>query len=313
MSSAPRVSVITPFLDPEPRFLAEAVEGVLEQTFESWELLLVNDGSGPEATREAEEWAARHPDRIRILEHPDGLNRGHSVARNLGLARARGEFVAFLDADDLWLPHRLADHIALLDAHESAGMVFGPTTYWRSWAIDGDDVPEGTDFTPQLHLPSGTLLPPPGPLPGWLTGKGAVPCTCALTVRRSVAQAVGGFEPEFRRLYEDQVFLAKTTLHTSVLAIGSVGDLYRQNPSSVTQTAAPKVERYWRQAFLEWLEDYAERVDGQTLTLQRAIRTELWALDHPRGARILRGLRSLRRRLRPGGQVPIHLSGEGGS
>ena len=95
-TSCPRVSVITPFLDNEV-FLPEAIESVLAQTFKNWEYLLVDDGSGPEATAIAKQYANRFSGRIRYLEHPGHLNRGISASRNLGVHHARGEFIAFLD------------------------------------------------------------------------------------------------------------------------------------------------------------------------------------------------------------------------
>jgi glycosyltransferase involved in cell wall biosynthesis len=86
----PRVSVIAIFFN-EERFLAEAVESVLAQDFADRELLLVDDGSSDAITRIAQDYALRHPGKVRYLEHAGHANRGMSATRNLGLSQARGE------------------------------------------------------------------------------------------------------------------------------------------------------------------------------------------------------------------------------
>src|SRR5512147_1824882 len=107
MTNQPLVSGVIIFWNAE-RFLQEAIESVLAQTYPSWELLLVDDGSTDGASEIARSYAARHPERIRYLEHPGHRNRGMSASRNLGLQQSRGALVAFLDSDDVWLPEKLA-------------------------------------------------------------------------------------------------------------------------------------------------------------------------------------------------------------
>src|SRR5262245_33392805 len=106
------VSVVTNFLNAAP-YLRESIDSVIAQSHAGWELLLVDDGSDDGSTGIARRAAGRDPARCRFLEHPGHQNRGASAARNLGIAHARGEFVAFLDADDVWLPDRLARSVAL--------------------------------------------------------------------------------------------------------------------------------------------------------------------------------------------------------
>jgi GT2 family glycosyltransferase len=117
-----RVSVVTAFLNAE-QYLPEAVESVLAQTFDSWELLLIDDGSGDSSTRIAREYEASHPGRIRYLEHNAHGTRGAGASRNLGLARAKAEYVAILDADDVWKPRRLEKQVAFLDSHPDVALV----------------------------------------------------------------------------------------------------------------------------------------------------------------------------------------------
>src|SRR5437667_3882652 len=116
MASTPLVSVIMNFLDGE-QFLDEAIRSVFAQTYENWELLLVNDGSGPAATEIAQRWASENPARVRYLQHSNGENRGMSASRNLGITQARGQLVSLLDADDIYAPAKTAEQVDILLTH----------------------------------------------------------------------------------------------------------------------------------------------------------------------------------------------------
>ena len=122
----PLVSAITIFLDAET-FLREAIESVLAQTYANWELLLVDDGSTDGSTEIALGYARLYPQRIRYLEHEGHRNRGMSASRNLGIPHARGEYIALLDADDVWLPLKLERQVAILESDPESAMVYGAT------------------------------------------------------------------------------------------------------------------------------------------------------------------------------------------
>src|SRR5262245_48750717 len=96
----PRVSVLTVFLNAE-RFLQEAIESVLAQTYGDWELLLVDDGSTDGGSGLARSYAERYPHKVVYLNHGNHSNLGISASQNLGISRARGEYIAFLDSDDV--------------------------------------------------------------------------------------------------------------------------------------------------------------------------------------------------------------------
>src|SRR2546427_10186945 len=101
MSNQPLVSVVIIFWNAE-RFLQEAFASVFAQTYPTWELLLVDDGSSDESTAIAQRYVEHHPGQVRYLEHPGHANRGMSASRNVGIRHARGPYIAFLDADDVW-------------------------------------------------------------------------------------------------------------------------------------------------------------------------------------------------------------------
>jgi len=110
------VSVVIPCYN-DARFLPRALKSVFTQTHREWEILLVDDGSTDDTPR----IAAACGDRIRYFRRE---NRGAGAARNLGIGEARGEFVAFLDADDIWYPPKLELQLELFSRRPELGLVY---------------------------------------------------------------------------------------------------------------------------------------------------------------------------------------------
>lgn len=252
MLPRPLVSVITIFHD-EERFLVEAIESVLGQTYSEWELLLCDDGSSDGSARIAREYAARYPDSIQYLQHPGGANRGMSATRNLGLAAARGDLVAFLDGDDVWVPEKLARQVALLQQHPEAGAVYGRLHVWHAWTRREADL--ARDYVQPLGGPPDTLIRPPELLVRFLRNDLYTPS--GLLFRREVLEEVGGYEEAFRGMHEDGVVMAKICLRYPLYASGEVWYKYRQHPDSCcTQAIAAGRDRAALRAYLEWLQGY---------------------------------------------------------
>ena len=104
----PKVSVIIPTYNRLP-MLKEAVESVLAQDFEDFELIVVDDGSTDGTADEI----TRYGGRVKLLRHQE--NRGVSAARNSGILHAKGKYIGFLDSDDLWVKGKLKIQVAFLD------------------------------------------------------------------------------------------------------------------------------------------------------------------------------------------------------
>lgn len=295
----PAVSVIVPFLDTPPDFFREALAGVHAQTWTDWELILVDDGSGP-AAREVAEDAARDSTRIRIVESGPERPTGISGARNAGLLHARGEFVALLDSDDVWLPDHLERHMTAYRAEPRAAMVCTDALYWSSWR-------QGADFVPGAGAAAG-LFTPPAFAVELLRTRIPVPCPTSVTVRRCVIEEIGGHEAawtEDRRMnsmYEDQVFYVKLGSRHAVLRLPIVAERYRLHGQSVTGSASTDQESEARRRFLAWCHDVC--APGLTRTsgrrLRSAVRRARWRLRHPALASWLRRGRKLA--LRIGGE-----------
>lgn len=113
-TSPPRVSVIIPAYR-AARYISDALESVFSQTFQDFEVIVINDGS-PD-TPELEAALQPYAGRLRYLKQP---NRGVSAARNCGIRNSRGELLAFLDSDDLWLPEYLQVQVQFLDENSRA-------------------------------------------------------------------------------------------------------------------------------------------------------------------------------------------------
>jgi glycosyltransferase involved in cell wall biosynthesis len=303
MINKPLVSVIIPFFDAE-MFIEEAILSVLDQTYHAWELFLVDDGSTDKSSDVARHYAGKYP-AISYLEHTNHENQGMSASRNRGIEDAAGEYVAILDADDVWLPTILEEQVAILESHPRAAMVYGPIQWWYSWTGDPEDL--GRDYVEELGVPPNALIEPPDLLTLFLQDRAAVPSD--ILVRRQIIDRVGGYEACFKGLYEDQAFSAKVCLASPVFVADTCWYRYRQHENT-TCARAIKTGEYFaaRPVFLDWLEGYLSDRGVADRALWQALHREQWRYRHPvryrllrrvkRAARSLDGLRHLRAMLR---------------
>ena len=164
----PVVSVITPTYN-RAAYIGDAIESVLAQTYQDWELIIVNDGGTDETEAVIKPYRVGDP-RIRYITQ---TNTGVSGARNRALREARGRYAAFLDDDDRWLPEKLARQVAYLEQHPEIGMCYARATPGFS----------PTSF-PGLLRPFQSILP------------------STVVARREALVAIGGFN-ETPKIQED--------------------------------------------------------------------------------------------------------------
>jgi len=277
MHHSPLVSVIVIFFNAE-QFFDEAIRSVFDQQYRNWELLLVDDGSSDASTGIALDLGKRFPGQVRYLEHCAHANRGMSRSRNLGIQHAHGEYIAFLDADDVWMPNKLSEQVGVLETHPQAGMTYGRALIWSSW----NDSADAADHMFPLGVPEGSLIAPPDLLPNLLRNKAQTPMTSNAMLRRSLIERVGGFEGEFTAMYEDQVFFSKVEMHTAVYVSGSCYMKYRQHPGSCSAASAAGSYLSRRQPFLQWLGGYLDSLEiPAEAPIRRALERELWPYRHP--------------------------------
>ncbi len=173
----PTVSVIIPTYN-RCNLLIEAVDSVLSQTYDNYELIVVDDGS----TDETPSLMPDYNPRIRYIWQD---NQGESAARNRGMALARGEYIAFLDSDDLWLPEKLSFQVPILQENGEIGLVF-----CLAQRIDADGII--IPGVPLSYKRCGNVMS----LLDVLSGNPFPPCSVLL--RREFIDVTGGFDTEIR-------------------------------------------------------------------------------------------------------------------
>lgn len=206
---APLVSVIMPAYQCEA-FVLKGVQSVLNQTYPHLELIVVDDGSTDGTLQKLSQ--IEDP-RLRVLSQP---NRGASQARNLGFSEARGEFIAFLDADDLWFPDYLETAlVTLYRSPDPKGMAY-------SWYYAVDDQNRLMHLSPGYQhtgLQFETLLYTEGML---------IPSTTV--IHRAVFEKTGGFPTQV--VYnEDRVFFTRAAQTFPIYPMGKRLVVYRQSLS----------------------------------------------------------------------------------
>jgi GT2 family glycosyltransferase len=266
----PAVSCVLIFFN-GASFIDEAIASVVgQQGIDDWELILVDDGSTDGSTAAAQEWAARDPARIRYAAHPNHENRGMSAARNLGISLAIGDYIGFLDCDDVWLPSALAHRMRVACSHPSADVVIGGTWRWYSWTGLPDDVDRDHRMRLPRHLPSLTTIKPPALFAAIYGTPGTwyVPAMCSLLIRRQALVTAGGMSQEFRGLHEDQVLYTKIALTMRVVLDERALALYRQHGGSACSTSivsgqwSPTGRSPAEDRFLDWQRHYVIAASG---------------------------------------------------
>jgi glycosyltransferase involved in cell wall biosynthesis len=283
MMQTPLVSIVIGFFNAE-KYIRETVESVMNQSLDDWELLLVDDGSSDASSDIAQLFSQQRPGKIHYLEHEDHRNRGVCASRNLGISKAVGRFIAILDADDVWQPHKLAQQAAILQAHPEAGMVFGASYYWNSWT--GTEADKNSDYIPRLGVTADTIHNPPTLLKRCHPlGRATAPCPSDLLLRHEIVEAVNGFEEKFTgiyQLYEDQAFLAKVYLSTPVFVSSSSWTRYRLHPDSCCyRVASSGNESLARLFYLNWLKDYLHANQIEDASIRKALNKELLLQRNP--------------------------------
>lgn len=233
-----------------------AIDSVLAQTWQDLELLVVDDGSS-DGTLDV---LAEYGTRLRVLQQ---ANAGPAAARNHGLSEARGEYVAFLDADDFWETEKVAAQVVLLDAQADIGFCSTATR-----VVDGG----GHTVAQWPCLPKGT------PLPDALFVNGAAisGSTSGVMARRTLLQQSGGFDAALRG-FEDPDLWIRLAACTGYACIPQTLTVVVRTPGSVSshlprmraatlasfhknRSLLPPARRgaYWRAACAGTLTDYAK-------------------------------------------------------
>lgn len=211
---SPRVTVVIATNRGGP-YLAEGVASVRAQTFVDWELIVVDDGAPAAVGTVLDELVAGDP-RARVHHQ---RNMGLSVSRNVGAMLGRGEYVTYLDDDDVWHPDRLAVQVAALDAHPEALFC-----YSSGWVMTADGVRTDVPW-----LPTGLSRWP------YLRGEEDLPRITSMTMRRDAVLRYGGFNPSFHYC-EDDEFTLRMLLYGELTSVPDELIGYRRHGGNTSGT-----------------------------------------------------------------------------
>lgn len=236
------------------KWIGQTLASIRSQTFSDFEIIIVIDGATDGTLEIARQFADLDP-RAKVIETPNG---GVARARNAGIAIARGEFIAPVDADDLWHPTRLEQHVeALRSLGDDYAVAYSPYL-----AIDANNI---TTELPWIHRTDGyvfgTLLV------GNVVGNGS-----ALTVRAEALRAVGGYTPELRDQdgegCEDYLVQLRLAYHYKFICVPRPLIGYRKFPGNMSSNHM----RMRRSGFLmlEDIERYATGLPKSALYHPRA-------------------------------------------
>lgn len=244
MSISPLVSAIIPTYN-RVRTIGDAVDSILGQTYTNIEIIVVDDGS----TDGTDARLAEYGDRIRVIKQK---NAGPSSARNRGIAASTGEFIAFLDSDDIWLPTKIEKQVTLMSATGLAVpcCVCNITMCWTDKEMASFDI---ASLKPQID--EGLWLNAPEVLATrfLLFNQGVM-------IRRDALNAVGGFD-ERLWLLEDHELALRLSLAGPWAFIKEPLVRWRESKSSLYQSAC-KDELRPAEALVQVLENHSARVEA---------------------------------------------------
>ena len=227
MTAPAKISVVIPCFNAE-RYIAAAVRSVLAQDWSDLEVIVVDDGS---SDRSAELVRDTFPE-VTLLRQ---TNQGVAAARNLGIRHSQGDWIAFLDADDIWLPGKLQAQWQMLSAQPTARMAYSAWQVWSS--TEPSPSPEYVD---EVLSQSGDLDRWAGPS-GWIYPQLLLDCevwTSTVLSHRSLFEEVGLFDTALR-IGEDYDLWLRASRVTAILRVPRPYALYRKHPASAT-TAVPE-------------------------------------------------------------------------
>ncbi|MEB3340190.1 glycosyltransferase [Okeania sp.] len=214
----PKVSVIIPVYNCE-LYIAQAIESVLNQTYTDYEIIVINDGSTDNTYQILQPYMTK----IRYFYQE---NKGLSATRNQGIKMAKGELIALLDADDLFLSDKLEKQVAIFDAQPNIGLV---QSGWRVVNEKGEKIEDVEPWhkSPELDLVS------------WLKWKATNPSS--MMFRKEWLERVNGFNEEFRRLEDFDIVIRLALAGCQATWFPKVAVCYRQHSGNMTRNLLAQI------------------------------------------------------------------------
>lgn len=253
--SDPIISIVMPTYNAE-EFVHQTIQSVLNQSFADFEYLILDDGSRDRSLAIARQWALGDR-RIQVFSHP---NQGVSATRNRGIQLSRGNLIAFLDADDIWFPEKLAAHVEHFQANPNLAVSFSRVEFMT---LNGE--PTGQVSTSRLfHLKPEDLI-----------YENPTSTMSSLVVRAEVFAQVGGFAEDMSYC-EDLEWLFRVICHQcqgyppwQIEGIDRVLVYYRASPAGLSASLY-RMESGW-DGLIARARKYAPDLVQQHYGLARAV------------------------------------------
>ena len=210
----PKVSVLIPTYN-QARYVSEAIESALVQTYSDYEIVVVDDGSTDGTGAVAEAYIPR----VRVIHQE---NRGESGARNAGLQATSGEYIAFLDGDDVYLPDKLERQVNVLGTHQEVGVAYSDVYLWDTTAGQS----QALRLFPGQGAPSGNVLE--------RLVRGNLLTIHAALVRRECLETVGFFDETIHTFPDWELWLRLAANYEFFYLPGPVAR-YRLHPGMVSR------------------------------------------------------------------------------
>lgn len=248
----PKVSVIMPVYNGE-RFLAEAIESVLRQTFEDFELICVNDGSTDRSQDIIDGFS--DPRLKSIVQRNAGLPN----ARNTGIRASKGQYIAFLDCDDLYFPFSLEKRVDYLSSSEGRFLVHSDFIVIDETGVE----------TPLLANSRKNVVTPSGKCFKRLFLEGTVINTCSVMIKRDVLKTIGYFDESFFHA-EDYDMWLRISYRYPISFISEATVKYRMHTENMSHNTI-NAEIYSAKALLKAAENVPdiEKIIGKSAMRKR--------------------------------------------
>lgn len=220
-TTSPLLSVIMPAYNCAA-YIEESLASIFSQGIDDLEVVVVDDGSTDGTAQIATAFDAR----VRVLRNDHG---GPAAARNLAVANARSDLLAFLDADDVWLPGKLAAQLQYLADHPEARIVYSGFQFWHADASGHFPPASSIRWSAQDGITAG--------LSGWIYPELLLDSYIHIitaVIHRSVFDTVGGFDGSFGK-GSDYDFWIRASRHFPAYRLNRETALYRIHPGGITQ------------------------------------------------------------------------------
>jgi len=220
MSTAPLISVVIPAYNCQ-NYIVSALDSIFEQSYTNIEVIIVNDGSTDNTLQVLNNY--RNP--VTIINQD---NSGSAVARSLGMKKSSGKYIAFLDADDLWLADKLKEQVEFLENHKDYGLVF---SNWVTWKPND----KGEFVSTEISLNKSDIIVKK-PYSGWIYSDLLMDCivwTSCVLMRHSIYEQVGNFNTNLRR-GQDYDYWLRVSKITQIHKLDRIYAVYRQHNESIS-------------------------------------------------------------------------------